>query len=400
MTVITKATEPYSPGIDHWFVDVDSHVSEAPDIWTDRLGKKWGDQAPHLEFDPARGIERWLVGGSLISGVAKHAYAGWHEPFPSHPRTIEEADPGAFDPVARLAYLDRNGIRAQVVYPNILGFHLWAFLKMQPGLGLDCVRAFNDWQIDYLAAPAPDRIIPLMALPIWDVEESAVELERCAKRGYRGISLGANLENVGLDPLRSGSYDAILARAQDLELSINFHSGFFDQTEEQIGTVMTGAVKDTRDIVLSSLVGVLRGVTAIGEVIMSGLCDRYPRLRFASIESGWGPIPFALDFLDWQFQNMGGPAQHPGLLLPSDYFRRQVYTSCWFEPHVGRTVDLYPDNVMFGTDFPHPTSLSPGPVSIALTPQATIDANLGGLEEGLLKKVLLTNAAKLYGISL
>lgn len=248
-----------------------------------------------------------------------------------------------------------------MVYPNLLGFHLWAFLKMPRDLALDCVRAYNDWQVDYLAAPDPDRIIPLMALPVWDVDASAAELERCAARGYRGISFGANLENVGLPALRSGAYDAVLARAQDMDLSINFHSGFFDQTEKQIGTVMTGGVTDVRDVVQSSLVGVLRSVAAVGEVIMSGLCERYPTLKFASIESGWGAIPFALDFLDWQFQNMGGPSQHRDFLLPSEYFRRQVYTSCWFEHNVEQTIHLFPENLMFATDSPTRRACHRGP---------------------------------------
>lgn len=122
MTAIVESAEGAEPGIDHWFVDVDSHVSEAPDIWTERLGKKWGDQAPHLVFDADRGIERWSVGGSLLSGVAKHAYAGWREVWPSHPPTLNEANPGAWDPVARLAYLDRNGIRPRWCTRTSWGF--------------------------------------------------------------------------------------------------------------------------------------------------------------------------------------------------------------------------------------------------------------------------------------
>jgi predicted TIM-barrel fold metal-dependent hydrolase len=84
------------------------------------------------------------------------------------------------------------------------------------------------------------------------------------------------------------------------------------------------------------------------------------------------------------------------MLLPSEYFIRQIYASFWFESGVERQIDLYPDNVMFESDFPHPTSLSPGPGSVALSPRETIEANLSNLDEITLRKVLHDTAAKVY----
>jgi hypothetical protein len=81
------------------------------------------------------------------------------------------------------------------------------------------------------------------------------------------------------------------------------------------------------------------------------------------------------------------------MLLPSEYFRRQIYGTFWFEYHVGRFVDLYPDNFMFETDYPHPTSLSPGPGTYAQGPRETIAENLSNLSEEHLVKVLHDDAA-------
>ncbi len=86
------------------------------------------------------------------------------------------------------------------------------------------------------------------------------------------------------------------------------------------------------------------------------------------------------------------------MLLPSEYFRRQMYATFWFEQGIDRQIDLYPDNVMFETDFPHPTSLSPGPGSHAKSPQQTIATNLAALDDATLRKVLHETASLVYGL--
>ena len=80
-------------------------------------------------------------------------------------------------------------------------------------------------------------------------------------------------------------------------------------------------------------------------------------------------------------------------LRPSDYFRRQVYGCYWFEK-IGpqRLLDLVGvDNIMFETDFPHPTCLY-GNV------QETIEESLGQVSEDVRRRILYDNAAELYRI--
>jgi hypothetical protein len=108
----------------------------------------------------------------------------------------------------------------------------------------------------------------------------------------------------------------------------------------------------------------LNNAEAIADVIMSGVCKRYPGLKFVSVESGFGWVPAFVESMDWQWLNSGASKAYPDYEMPSEYFRRQVFGMFWFEHDaVRRIMDLYPDNLMFETDFPHPTSLSPGPAS-------------------------------------
>ena len=78
-------------------------------------------------------------------------------------------------------------------------------------------------------------------------------------------------------------------------------------------------------------------------------------------------MSFLLEALDWQWRNHGLPAQNPGYLLPSEYFNRQIYGTFWFERDsaLHAIEALGSKNLMYETDFPHPTSMSPGPGSPA-----------------------------------
>ena len=137
----------------------------------------------------------------------------------------------------------------------------------------------------------------------------------------------------------------------------------------------------------------------LASLICGGICHRFPRLNFVSVESGVGWIPFALDALDWQWKNCGVALEHPEYdLLPTEYFKRQIYGCFWFEVEPARFAieRLGDDNILYETDFPHPTSMSPGPASSALAPNQFLEDNFSDLDEATLSKILHDNAARIY----
>ena len=70
----------------------------------------------------------------------------------------------------------------------------------------------------------------------------------------------------------------------------------------------------------------------LADLIFGGVCHRFPELKFVSVESGVGWLPFILEGFDWQWRNSGIWREHPEYeLLPSEYFRRQIYGCFWFE---------------------------------------------------------------------
>ena len=94
---------------------------------------------------------------------------------------------------------------------------------------------------------------------------------------------------------------------------------------------------------------------------------------------------------------MGAHKDYPDRLLPSEYLYRQVYGMYWFERQAMRSViDQLEDNLMFETDFPHATSLSPGPASESPSPRVVMEESLAGIPEEIVAKVLQGTATKLY----
>jgi uncharacterized protein len=374
-------------------IDVDTHVTEPADLWTTRLPERFRDRAPHVEWDEQRQRDRWHVGRHTLLGVQDQAHAGWKEFYPSTPASFEEAEPGGWDAAARLKVMDAHGIAAQLLYPNLLGFFGFAFMELEPALGVACVHAFNDFQVEWCSED-PKRLIPLAFLPYWDVEASVAELQRCVELGFRGFNWGHDFEKVGLPALRDDHWDPVMELAQEMEMPVSFHIGFGNTTEAELNQWAT--VKEDTSFAQMSVLFFLGNAAVITDLCMGGICERFPRLNFVSVESGFGYVPYLLEAMDWMYKNNRGSVARRGLPLPSEYFRRQVYATFWFEENVDRLIDLLPDNVMFESDYPHPTSLSPGPGSVAVDAKTTIANNLASIPEDIRRKVLHDTAARIY----
>ncbi len=183
--------------------------------------------------------------------------------------------------------------------------------------------------------------------------------------------------------------------AEDLGLSINFHVGSGGPGDMFQGYKDNGQqanyAKDTVKLFMGNVNGVL-------EVIISGICHRHPNLNFVSVESGVGWVPYMLEAIDWQWLNSGVRQEHPEMdLLPSEYFKRQVYACFWFEQQSAiDAMRALPDNLLYMTEFPHPRSMAPGPASVSQLPRDYIEDVFSQVPEETQHKVLHDNAARIY----
>ena len=169
-------------------IDLDAHVVEPPDTWTSRLPARYRDVGTRVELLPA-GTPK-LVGASYLEspGTEGPPIAWWHyeDQLISVKRTIAAAGypadevelksvsyddmrPGCWQPAARLADMDLNGVEAQLCFPNLSRFCGQLFLwGKDKALADVCVRADNDWMVDECGGSSGGRLLPLCLVPLWD----------------------------------------------------------------------------------------------------------------------------------------------------------------------------------------------------------------------------------------
>jgi predicted TIM-barrel fold metal-dependent hydrolase len=128
------------------------------------------------------------------------------------------------------------------------------------------------------------------------------------------------------------------------------------------------------------------------EIIYGGVLEAYPDLRVVIAESGIGWIPYLLERMDTEWEE-----QYQDLTLtmkPSEYWHRQCKATYQSDKVGVRLLDvLGEDNVMWGSDFPHPDGVWPDS-------REFIENELGDLPEKTRNKIVCGNAAKLYGFPL
>ena len=174
---------------EYTIIDVDAHITEAPDTWTSRVAAKYVDRVPHVRRVDGKDV--WFIDGQMASPVGPTAPAGWTSPVPAMPNTYEDLLPAAYDARARLALLDEVGIWAQLLYPNVGGFGGQRFLRLKDReLMYECVRAYNDWQYEWASADAQPvldaKVFSIPHLREWRIENDYFNrMENGFSQGYR-----------------------------------------------------------------------------------------------------------------------------------------------------------------------------------------------------------------------
>ncbi len=134
----------------------------------------------------------------------------------------------------------------------------------------------------------------------------------------------------------------------------------------------------------------LAGVEFLVSIIYSGACTRFPGFKFVLGECGIGWIPYMLHRMDDQYDKQFCDLDLG--LKPNELWRRQGYSTFQYEFVTEETVGFIgEDNIIWGNDYPHGDC-------VWLDSQQVINANLGHLNEGVLRKIVCENTAKLYRI--
>jgi predicted TIM-barrel fold metal-dependent hydrolase len=377
-------------------IDADTHMTERHDLWTSRAPAAFKDRVPHVE--QVDGGAHWVVDDGAVlgragaggvvdrNGVKGRSFEGLYE------WEIEQAHEAAYDLTARMALLDETGIWGQVVFPGVVGLGGQALGDVVQDVALRtlCLEIFNDANAE-LQSESGNRLLPMAILPAWDIDACVRETERTAALGMRGVNLTSDPQDLGAPDLANRAWDPLWEACSSLHMPVHFHIGASLTTMNFFGNYPWESHDDDTKLAIGGALLFIGNARVIVNIICSGMLDRYPELKVVSVESGTGWIPFILEALDYEMDE-NAPAQKAALsLLPSEYFKRQIYATTWFErtnlPSLIASVGE--DNIMFETDFPHPTCLYPAPLK-------TAEHNLRDLSTEVQRKILGENAVRLY----
>ena len=309
---------------------------------------------------------------------------------------LDEVHPSSYDVAHRVEMMDRCGIYAQIVYPNVLGFGGQNTAEVDPALRLAATQIYND-AMGEMQEQSGARLLPMAMLPWWDIDVAVAELRRSHRLGLQGIHINSDPQvhkDAAGNPLPDLSqpyWYPLWETCQDLKMPINFHIGASEQSMDWMGDQGWPSLPNASKAALGGSMLFVNNGRVMGNLIFSGLLDRFRELQFVSVESGVGWVPFLLESLDYQYEHVNEKGNLER--APSEYFRTNFHATFWFEKRdISHTIEqVGVDNVMFETDFPHIVCLYPDP--------------LGFMEEGLAKldvtslaKVMGGNAARIDGI--
>jgi len=377
-------------------VDADTHMTERHDLWTSRAPAKYKDRVPRVER--IDGATQWIVerdvvlgragaGGVVdVNGHKGRSFEGLYE------WELEQGHRAGWDLDARMELLDEIGIWAQIVFPGVVGLGGQNLGELVTDIALRdlCLEIFNDANAETQAASG-NRLLPMAILPAWDIDGCVREVERAKSLGLRGVNLTSDPQDLGSPDLANRAWDPVWEACAGLEMPVHFHIGASLTTMNFFGNYPWESHDDDTKLAIGGALLFIGNARVVVNLICSGMFDRYPALKMVSVESGMGWVPFILEALDYEMDENAPAAKARMKLLPSEYFKQNIYATTWFEHrNLASLIDAVgEDNIMFETDFPHPTCLYPAPLK-------TAEANLRDLSTEVQRKILGGNAKKLY----
>jgi len=367
--------------------DADSHVSEPLNLWRERLPAKYRDKAPRMlkEHEGKPGawwlIEEGREPHNVILGFGANktleelqqflkgfSYAGAHR--------------GGWDPAQRLKDMDQDGVAGDVLYTT-LGFRM--FWIRDAGFQRACFQVYNDWLAEFCSY-SPKRLRGLGLISLYDPKQGAEDLEDCAKKGLAGGLIWASPPDEL--PFYSKVYDSFWTAAQELRMPLSLHefAGF-----ERIYWESTAEKRTVANAVASHEVE-----TTFATFILSGILERFPRLKIISAELNCGWLAYFLHRMDRAFDSrgvrlQGSPFPTKLTMKPSEYFRRQLFATFIDDPYgLAHRDEIGVDNLLWSSDFPHSATFWPHS-------REKIAEDFQGIGAEDKRKILSENVAKLYG---
>ncbi|MGB0114676.1 MAG: amidohydrolase family protein [Ilumatobacteraceae bacterium] len=384
-------------------ISADSHALEGPEVF-EGLADRFGDDAPRVVSKEGGGD--FIVIPNIANrsrNVAFMALAGtrldYETPLPrehaSKPGagSIDDAPiqayinggyaamrPGLTDGARRPDDQDIDGISAEILYPG------WFPMFSLPDLDLMVAlqRNYNDWMHAQSVA-SKGRLVGLAALPVQRPDEAVTELERVIDLGFKGIVIPSNAPRGRR--YCDEDYDPMWARAEEAGLPIAFHVACMSHVPDWM-KAMKGRDPVTEYASSSMLIH-----DTMVELMVRGVCARFPNLKFVLAEFNAGWVAHWLDKVQqgWAREYSKDPSSTPPVDV-LEIWKRQFFATIEDDTAALQTRELIgEDTLLWGSDYPHTDSTWPCSTQV-------LDEMFENYSAETRDKITRTNVANLYSL--
>jgi predicted TIM-barrel fold metal-dependent hydrolase len=337
-------------------IDADTHLFEPLDMWQRYVDPSDRDVALHMAQD-ALGYT-WLM-----FGERRLSLGGPHRPGDvdgigvfrqrlvdglSANFDLAELNAGYSDPAARLEQLDRAGFDASIMFPNY-GISWERFLQDDLRATLANMAAWNRWIVE-IAGDGRGRLFPVAHLSLRNLDWLDAQLTDLEAGGIRLALIPPAL--VDGRPLSHPALERAWASFVEHGVTPVFHvanqSRPFD--EAWYGEDLEGGINPMSVVFIWTAAAL-----ALSDLIMNGVLERHPDLRFGIMELSARWVPQHMQMMDGGYRHTARfNGESTGLsLTPSEYFLRQVRVAAFSYELPKRLIAHCGDVFMACSDYPH-----------------------------------------------
>jgi len=386
---------------DFKLISADSHVNEPPEAWA-RVQKQYGERAPRVVKDPP-GVPKgtWLLIDGLppvgLSHYSKGLVVGKNHGISEveqekHFETIRfnenfryEDYPGGWEPAARLRDQDIDGVAAEILFSSaVRQLYSIADEPFQRAI----FRSYNAWLQEF-CSHNPDRLIGLAILSILDIEHAVADIGEYSKAGFRGVQIPTRIKDSGY---YEAKYEPIWAALEETGMIVNVHTSATQGVARKHYEGPRDVDPKKQSLGLANKQAPAQQF--LGNLILSGVFDRHPRLKVVCAEFDVGWVANLVQQVDYWFGRAStyDAEKNINKQPPSAYFKSNAFFTYQDDRAGVLTTPVFgADNFLWASDYPHGVTTWPNS-------QATVERNCAGIDPAVKRKLNRDNVAKLYGL--
>jgi predicted TIM-barrel fold metal-dependent hydrolase len=386
---------------DFKLISADSHVNEPPEAWA-RVQKQYGERAPRVVKDPP-GVPKgtWLLIDGMppvgLSHYSKGLVVGKNHGISEveqekHFETIRfnenfryEDYPGGWEPAARLRDQDIDGVAAEILFSSaVRQLYSIADEPFQRAI----FRSYNAWLQEF-CSHNPERLIGLAILSILDIEHAVADIGEYSKAGFRGVQIPTRIKDSGY---YEAKYEPMWAALEETGMIVNVHTSATQGVARKHYEGPRDVDPKKQSLGLANKQAPAQQF--LGNLILSGVFDRHPRLKVVCAEFDVGWVANLVQQVDYWFGRAStyDAEKNINKQPPSAYFKSNAFFTYQDDRAGVLTTPVFgADNFLWASDYPHGVTTWPNS-------QVTVERNCAGIDPAVKRKLNRDNVAKLYGL--